>query len=85
MKFIFKVIIAFAIVALLTLLVLYYLDSKQGFETKPADILEDLKDAGQTAGQTIDGFLEDSGIKDGAASLLEQGASMLKNTPAPEA
>ena len=85
MKFIFKVIIAFAIVAVLTVLVLYYLDTKQGFETKPAEILEDIKDAGQTAGQAIDGFLEDSGIKDGAADLLQQGAELLANTPKPEA
>ncbi|MDD3919882.1 MAG: hypothetical protein PHO41_01705 [Eubacteriales bacterium] len=85
MKFIFKVIIAFVIIALLTLLVLYYLDTKQGFETKPAEILDDIKDAGKTAGESIDGFLEDTGIKDGAASLLQQGADMLAHTPEPTA
>lgn len=84
MKFIIKVIVAFVIIALLTLLVLYYLDSKQGFQTEPAEIVEDIKTAGESAGQAIGSFLEDSGIKDGAASLLEQGAELLSATPKPE-
>lgn len=84
MKLILKVVVVFVVVALLLLLALSYLEKKQGLDTPASEILQDIKAAGEDAAQSAGEFLEESGIKKGAADLLAQGASLLNGSPAPE-
>ena len=76
MRLILKVVVIFAVVALLLLLVLAYLENRE--DNSPNAILDDLKDAGKQAVDDVGQFLEDSGIKQGAADLLGQGAALLQ-------
>lgn len=84
MKLILKVIVVFVVVALLLLLVLSYLEKKQGLDTPASEILQDIKTAGEDAAQSADEFLDETGIKKGAADLLSQGAALLHGSPAPD-
>jgi len=85
MKLILKVVVVFVVVALLLLLVFSYLEKRE--DNSASAILDDLKTAGQEAVDNVGDFLEDSGIKQGAADLLRQGAELVKGedeTPQPE-
>lgn len=89
MRLILKVVITFVIVALLALLVLVYLEQKDGLNTSPSDVWADVKDVGKSIGDSVGGFFESSGIKEGTADLLEQGADAIRgdgedSSPAPE-
>lgn len=77
MKTILKVFASVLAVALIVLLVFSYLE--KGQEEQPfTDILGEVKDAGRQAGESLDDFLDESGIKEGAADLLEKGADMIR-------
>ncbi len=79
MRLILKVIIVFVVVALLLLVVLAWLENREN--NSPSAILDDLKDAGKDAIEDVDDFLHSSGIKQGAADLLDKGADLLKPSP----
>jgi len=75
MKLVLKVVVVFIVVALLLLLVFAYLEKRE--DNSATAILDDLKNAGQQAVDGVGEFLEDSGIKEGAATLLEKGADLV--------
>ena len=75
MKLVLKVVVIFIVVALLLLLVFAYLEKRE--DNSATAILDDLKAAGQQAVDGVGDFIEDSGIKEGAASLLEKGADLV--------
>lgn len=82
MKLIFKVVVIFVVVAFLLLLVLSWLEKRE--DNSPSAILGDLKDAGKQAVDDVGDFLTESGVKEGAADLLEKGADLIGGEKSPE-
>lgn len=77
MRLVLKVTIGFIVVALLLLLVLSYLEQRDGLQTSPTAILDELKQAGQSVANSIGEFAEESGLRQGAADLLQKGSDWL--------
>ena len=83
MRLIIKIVVVFAVVVLLLLGVLSYLQNREGAMTASA-ILEDVKDAGIRAKDGVMNFLGELGITEKAADLMEKGAAAIKSTPPPD-
>ncbi|MDR1620628.1 MAG: hypothetical protein LBS18_08225 [Clostridiales bacterium] len=84
MKSFLKIVILLVIAALLVLVLLSYLEKRGIIDTSASSVLSDIKDAGEQAGDSVSDFLDESGIKDGTADLLEQGAALIRGSAAPE-
>jgi len=82
MRWILKLVVGFIVIAFLTLMVFVYLERKDGLNTSPTEILNDLKDAG---GKAVDGvvdgvkgFLSRPDVQQGADKLLDKGKGLLE-------
>lgn len=83
MKFIFRLIGVLVVLLILLMAVLTYLDSKDLLEGKLERLISNLRVLGKEAWQEILVFMQDSGIAEDAAGLLDQGANYLRDTVAP--
>jgi hypothetical protein len=83
MKFIFRLIGILVVLLILLMAVLTYLDSKDMLNGKLERLIGKLRVLGKEAWQEIMLFMQDSGIAEDAAGLLDQGADYLRDTVAP--
>lgn len=84
MKKLLKGILTLFIVALVVLLGLAYFEKEHGLNVPASSLLLEIKVAFEDVTKSADVFLQESGIKEDTAALLEKGAELLKATPAPE-
>ncbi len=84
MKKFLKGILTLFIVALVVLLGLAYFEKEHGLDVPASSLLLEIKVAFEGVTKSADAFLQESGIKEDTAALLEKGAELLKATPAPE-
>ena len=85
MKFIFRLIGVLVVLLILLMAVLTYLDSKDLLEGKLEHLISNLRVLGKEAWQEILVFMQDSGIAEDAAGLLDQGAEYLRDSIDPNA
>ncbi|HAX40915.1 MAG TPA: hypothetical protein DCY10_08585 [Clostridiales bacterium] len=83
MKFIFRLIGILVVLLILLLAVLSYLDSKDLLSGKLGRLISSLRVLGKQAWDEILLFMQDSGIAEDAADLLDQGANYLRDTVEP--
>lgn len=83
MKFIFRLIGILVVLLILLMAVLTYLDSKDLLSGKLERLIGNLRVLGKEAWQEILVFMQDSGIAEDAAGLLDQGADYLRDTVDP--
>ena len=83
MKFIFRLIGVIVVLLILLMAVLTYLDSKDLLSGKLERLIGNLRVLGKQAWQEILYFMQDSGIAEDAAGLLDQGANYLRDTVDP--
>jgi hypothetical protein len=83
MKFIFRLIGILLVLLILLMAVLTYLDSKDLLSGKLERLIGNLRVLGKQAWQEILLFMQDSGIAEDAAGLLDQGADYLRDTVEP--
>lgn len=83
MKFIFRLIGILVVLLILLMAVLTYLDSKDLLSGKLERLISNLRVLGVQAWQEILLFMQDSGIAEDAAGLLDQGANYLRDTVDP--
>ena len=83
MKFIFRLIGVLLVLLILLMAVLTYLDSKDLLSGKLERLIGNLRVLGKEAWQEILLFMQDSGIAEDAAGLLDQGADYLRDTVEP--
>ena len=83
MKFIFRLIGILVVLLILLMAVLSYLDSKDLLSGKLERLIGNLRVLGLQAWQEILLFMQDSGIAEDAAGLLDQGADYLRDTVDP--
>ena len=83
MKFIFRLIGIIVVLIILIMAVLTYLDSKALLSGKLERLIGNLRVLGKEAWQEIINFMQDSGIAEDAAGLLDQGANYLRDTVEP--
>ena len=83
MKFIFRLIGVIVVLLILLMAVLTYLDSKDLLSGKLERLISNLRILGKQAWQEILYFMQDSGIAEDAAGLLDQGANYLRDTVEP--
>jgi len=83
MKFIFRLIGVLLVLLILLMAVLTYLDSKDLLSGKLERLIGNLRILGKEAWQEILLFMQDSGIAEDAAGLLDQGADYLRDTVEP--
>lgn len=83
MKFIFRLIGILVVLLILLMAVLTYLDSKDLLSGKLERLIGNLRVLGRQAWQEILYFMQDSGIAEDAAGLLDQGANYLRDTVEP--
>ena len=83
MKFIFRLIGILVVLLILLMAVLTYLDSKDLLNGKLERLIGNLRVLGKQAWQEILVFMQDSGIAEDAAGLLDQGANYLRDTVEP--
>ena len=75
-----------AVCVVVALLLLWGLSQREkqtaraGAETPYTDILDEIKDAGKQAGDSLNEFLDESGIKESAADILEKGAELIRES-----
>jgi len=74
MKFIFRLIGVLVVLLILLMAVLTYLDGKDLLSGKLERLIGNLRILGRQAWQEILYFMQDSGIAEDAAGLLDQGA-----------
>lgn len=85
MKFVFRLIGVLVVLLILLMAVLTYLDSKDLLSGKLEHLISNLRILGKQAWQEILIFMQDSGIAEDAAGLLDQGAEYLRDTVEPHA
>ena len=85
MKFIFRLIGIIVVLLILLMAVLSYLDGKDLLSGKLERLISSLRVLGQEAWVEIRYFMDDSGISEDAAGLLEQGADFLRESVEPHA
>jgi hypothetical protein len=85
MKFIFRLIGVLVVLLILLMAVLTYLDSKALLSGKLERLIGNLRVLGREAWKEILLFMQDSGIAEDAAGLLDQGANYLRDTVEPHA
>ena len=83
MKFIFRLIGVIVVLLILLLAVLTYLDSKDLLSGKLERLIGSLRILGKQAWSEILLFMQDSGIAEDAAGLLDDGANYLRDTVEP--
>ena len=83
MKFIFRLIGVIVVLLILLMAVLTYLDSKDLLSGKLERLISSLRVLGKQAWQEILYFMQDSGIAEDAAGLLDQGADFLRESVEP--
>lgn len=83
MKFIFRLIGILVVLLILLMAVLTYLDGKDLLSGKLERLIGNLRILGRQAWQEILYFMQDSGIAEDAAGLLDQGADYLRDTVEP--
>ena len=83
MKFIFRLIGVLVVLLILLMAVLTYLDGKDLLSGKLERLIGNLRILGRQAWQEILYFMQDSGIAEDAAGLLDQGADYLRDTIEP--
>jgi hypothetical protein len=83
MKLIFRLIGILVVLLILLMAVLTYLDSKDLLSGKLEHLIGNLRVLGLQAWQEIHLFMQDSGIAEDAAGLLDQGANYLRDTVDP--
>ena len=83
MKFIFRLIGILVVLLILLMAVLTYLDSKDLLSGKLERLIGNLRVLGKQAWQEVLLFMQDSGIAEDAAGLLDQGANYLRDTVEP--
>jgi hypothetical protein len=83
MKFIFRLIGVLVVLLILLMAVLTYLDGKDLLSGKLERLIGNLRILGRQAWQEILYFMQDSGIAEDAAGLLDQGADYLRDTVEP--
>ena len=83
MKFIFRLIGILLVLLILLMAVLTYLDTKDLLSGKLERLIGNLRVLGKQAWQEILLFMQDSGIAEDAAGLLDQGADYLRDTVEP--
>ena len=83
MKFIFRLIGILVVLLILLMAVLSYLDSKDLLSGKLERLIGNLRVLGLQAWQEVLLFMQDSGIAEDAAGLLDQGADYLRDTVDP--
>lgn len=83
MKFIFRLIGILVVLIILLMAVLSYLDSKDLLSGKLERLIGSLRVLGKEAWDEIRLFMEDSGIAEDAAGLLDQGADYLRESVEP--
>ncbi len=83
MKFIFRLIGIIVVLLILVMAVLSYLDSKDLLSGKLERLISSLRQLGKEAWQEIRYFMDDSGIAEDAADLLDQGADFLRESTDP--
>jgi hypothetical protein len=83
MKFIFRLIGILVVLIFLLMAVLTYLDSKALLSGKLARLIGSLRVLGKEAWSEIRLFMDDSGIAEDAAGLLDQGANYLRESVEP--
>lgn len=50
-------------------------------ETTATDLLHDIKETGKQISDSFNEFLEESGIKQATADIIEQGGNLIRGTP----
>lgn len=85
MKFIFQLIGILVVLLLLVMAVLFYLESKDLLSGKLEQLIGTLRLLSQQAWAEIRYFMDDSGIAEDAAGLLDQGANFLRESVDPHA
>ena len=85
MKFIFRLIGILVVLIILIMAVLTYLDSKALLSGKLERLIGSLRVLGKEAWDEILLFMQDSGIAEDAAGLLDQGANYLRDSIDPNA
>jgi len=83
MKFIFRLIGVLVVLLILLMAVLSYLDSKDLLSGKLERLISSLRVLGKEAWQEILYFMQNSGIAEDAAGLLDQGAEYLRDSISP--
>lgn len=83
MKFVFRMIGVLVVMLVLLMAVLTYLDSKDLLSGKLETLISHLRVLGKEAWQEILAFMQDSGIAEDAAGLLDEGADYLRDTVDP--
>ena len=83
MKFIFRLIGILVVLLILLMAVLTYLDSKDLLSGKLGRLISNLRVLGRQAWQEVLLFMQDSGIAEDAAGLLDQGAEYLRESIEP--
>ena len=85
MKFVFRLIGILVVLLVLLMAVLTYLDSKDLLSGKLERLISTLRVLGKEAWVEIRLFMDDSGIAEDAAGLLDQGADYLRENVDPHA
>ena len=83
MKFVFRLIGILVVLLVLLMAVLTYLDSKDLLSGKLEHLISTLRVLGKEAWVEIRLFMDDSGIAEDAAGLLDQGAEYLRENVEP--
>ena len=83
MKFIFRLIGILVVLIILLMAVLSYLDTKDLLSGKLERLIGNLRILGKEAWAEIRFFMDDSGIAEDAAGLLDQGADYLRENVEP--
>ncbi|MEN6595496.1 MAG: hypothetical protein ABFC31_11190 [Clostridiaceae bacterium] len=83
MKFIFQLIGVLVVVLILVMAVLFYLGGKGLLSGKLDELINSLKSLSQQAWVEIRYFMDNAGITEDAAGLLDQGAEFLRESVEP--
>ena len=81
MKLLLKLFAAFAVVGLVLLLVLSYLETEHGFQSNATEVLHSLETAITDVAQATDEFLDSTGLKAGAEHVFNQAVALIDPTP----
>lgn len=85
MKFIFRLIGVLVVLLVIIMAVLCYLDTKDLLSGKLERLISSLRVLGKEAWTEIRYFMDDSGIAEDAAGLLDKGADYLRESVEPHA
>ncbi len=81
MKLLLKIFAAFAVIGLVVLLVLSYLETEHGWESNATEVLKSIEAVITDAAQAADEFLDSSGLKAGAEHVFNEAVALVNPTP----